>query len=123
APSFAETYAAIRTVGSAMRLRVERADEIHSTKAVMDDIWSGICNAGVVVADCTGRNPNVFYELGIAHAVGREVVLLTQDSTEVPFDIGHMRHIQYRATPSGFKKLRIDLRKTLTTIRDAGWDV
>ena len=104
-PSFDATYAAIRTVAGAMRVRVARADEIQSARAVMDDIWSGICNSAVVVADCTGRNPNVFYELGIAHTVGRDV-LLTQGFSEVPFDIGHMRHIQYKATVVGLQKLK-----------------
>jgi hypothetical protein len=45
----------------------------------------------VVICDCTGRNPNVFYEIGIAHTLGREVILITQNPEDIPFDLRHLR--------------------------------
>jgi len=68
-----------------------------------------------VIADCTGRNPNVFYEIGLAHASGKPVILITQNSDDVPFDIRHLRYIQYDYTPRGmrvFEKRLVDTLKT-----------
>jgi hypothetical protein len=48
-----------------------------------------------VVCDCTARNPNVFYEAGIAHTLGREVILITQSEHDIPFDLRHLRYIRY----------------------------
>lgn len=73
-----------------------RADaEIFSTGKIMDQILSGIENAKVLVAELTGRNPNVFYELGIAHALGKPVVLVSSNTNDVPFDLQHIRVIYY----------------------------
>ena len=43
----------------------------------------------------TGRNPNVFYETGYAHALGKHVILLTQEAKDIPFDLKHYQHIIY----------------------------
>ena len=61
----------------------------------MRDIWSAIHAARVVVADCTGRNPNVFYEIGLAHAIGRQTILIAQSLRDVPFDLRSLRVIIY----------------------------
>jgi hypothetical protein len=41
----------------------------------MWDVWNSIYSSSIIIADCTGRNPNVFYELGIAHTLGKPVIL------------------------------------------------
>jgi hypothetical protein len=79
----------------AMGLSCLRADDIFSGGPVVRDIWSGICSSRVIVADCTGRNPNVFYEIGGAHTLGKPVVLITQKEEDVPFDLRHLRYITY----------------------------
>ena len=66
--------------------------------SIIDDICNSILGADVVVADCTGQNPNVFYELGIAHTLGKDVILLTQSIDDIPFDISHLRFIEYENT-------------------------
>src|SRR6266508_2628980 len=77
-------------------LNVVRADdEIFSTGTIMDQIWSGIHAAKVLVAELTGRNPNVFYELGLAHALQKPVVLVSSNEADVPFDVQHIRVIYY----------------------------
>lgn len=83
----------------------------------MEDVWRGINEAGIIVADLTGRNANVFYETGIAHTLGKEVILLTQDRDEKPFDISHLRYIFYEYTPPGMAKMESALTKTLNTLR------
>src|ERR1035437_2547929 len=72
-------------------LEAIRADNIWSPGAVMGQIWAHINIARFLIADLTGRNPNVFYELGLALALGKDVILLTQRADDVPFDLQHMR--------------------------------
>lgn len=73
-----------------------RADnDIFSTGKVIDQIRSGIENAKVLLCELTGRNPNVLYELGLAHALGKPVVLVSENEHDVPFDLKHIRVIFY----------------------------
>ena len=67
-----------------------RADDLYG-KDIMEDVWSGILRSRLIIADTTGRNPNVFYELGIAHTLGKDVILLTQDVSDIPFDLNRYR--------------------------------
>ena len=80
-------------------LRAVRADtDIFGTGKIIDQIWSGINAAKVLVAELTTRNPNVFYELGLAHALAKPVVLIFSNETDVPFDLKHIRVIYYDMT-------------------------
>jgi hypothetical protein len=77
-------------------LRVERGDHKILTIPILEKIRGQIIEAKVVIADISGRNPNVFYELGLAHAFEKPVVLMTRDSVEeVPTDVRHFEFIQY----------------------------
>jgi nucleoside 2-deoxyribosyltransferase len=96
-------------------LRVARGDDFFTSHSVMADIWAAIMSARAVIADCTGRNPNVFYEIGLAHAVGKPVILITQNNDDVPFDIRHLRYIQYDYTPRGMRIFEKRLTDTLRT--------
>lgn len=94
-----------------------RTDDIFSTNAIVQDLWSAIVGSAIVIGDCTGRNPNVFYELGIAHTLGKPVILITQDKDDVPFDIQHFRYIKYQYTAEGMILLERSLCETLAMIR------
>lgn len=73
-----------------------RADaDIFGTGKIIDQVWRGIKNAKVLVAELTKRNPNVFYELGLAHALNKPVVLVSSNEEDVPFDLQHIRVIYY----------------------------
>lgn len=74
---------------------VNRADDIKSQSNIIGDIVEGIVNSDLVVADLTGANPNVYYELGIAHALNKKVILITQEIDELPFDLRSYRVISY----------------------------
>jgi len=77
-------------------LKAIRADtEIFGAGKIMDQVWSGINAAKVLVAELTTRNPNVFYELGLAHALQKPVVLISSNEQDVPFDLKHIRVIYY----------------------------
>lgn len=76
-----------------------RADaDIFGTGKIMDQVWTGINAAKVLVAELTSRNPNVFYELGLAHALRKPVVLISSNEEDVPFDLHHIRVIYYDVT-------------------------
>lgn len=76
-----------------------RGDADILTVPLLDKIREYIDKADVVIADCSGRNPNVFYELGMAHALGKKVILITKDSiAEAPTDIRHYDFIHYEFT-------------------------
>jgi len=73
-----------------------RADaDIFGTGKIMEQVWRGIRGARVLVAELTSRNPNVFYELGLAHALNKPVVLVSATEQDVPFDLTHIRVIYY----------------------------
>jgi len=76
-----------------------RADaEIFGTGKIIDQIWRGLNNARVLIAELTTRNVNVFYELGLAHALQKPVVLVAANEPDVPFDLKHIRVIYYDVT-------------------------
>ncbi len=77
------------------KLEAKRADDLYRPSTIINDIWSYIRSSRVMLADLTGKNPNVFYELGLAHAAGKPVVLLTQNMDDVPFDLRALRVIDY----------------------------
>jgi hypothetical protein len=83
----------------------ERADDLFGSNVIMEDIRSSIVQAHIVLADLTGKNANVFYEVGIAHTVNRPVLLLAQSMDDVPFDLRHRRVLIYDYSPRGCKKL------------------
>ncbi|HEX5399569.1 MAG TPA: Hsp70 family protein [Verrucomicrobiae bacterium] len=76
-------------------LRCERADEIRGVKLITWDIWERVNRARFLIADLTDQNANVFYELGLAHALNKDVILLTQSMEFVPFDLKALRCICY----------------------------
>jgi hypothetical protein len=87
-----------------------RADELFSTGSVIEQIWEQISRAKVLLADLTGKNANVFYELGLAHAANKAVVFTTGVLEDVPFDLRHLRVALYDIRdPSWGEKLRANL--------------
>jgi hypothetical protein len=97
-------------------LQCERADEIRGTTAITGDIWERVSRARFLIADLTRQNANVFYELGLAHAIGKDVILLSQSTDFIPFDLKTIRVIVYDYTPRGVKKLENDLAKTIDIV-------
>lgn len=93
-----------------------RADDIYDIRPIMSDIWTSICKAKVIISDLTNKNPNVFYETGLAHTLGKDVILLTQKMEDVPFDLKHLRVIKYEFTPRGTQKLETELSHLIKSI-------
>jgi len=96
-------------------LACSRADDFYGAGHIMEDVLRGIVSSEYVVADLTGKNPNVFYELGIAHSCKEpsNVIMITQTIDDVPFDLRHLRCIVYRADDAGLRKLSHNLARAL----------
>jgi hypothetical protein len=108
----------IKPVCHKLDLNATRADEIFSPNPILDDIVVAIESAKVIIADITGRNANVFYELGISHTLKRsQTIMITRDPhKDVPFDVGHFRIIKYEDSISGKSVFEHDLEQTLRVI-------
>ncbi len=97
-----------------MQLSIARADDFYTHSAVMTDIWSAVYASSLVVADCTGRNPNVFYELGIAHTLGVPAMMISQSEDDIPSDLRHLRYYVYKPSAAGLRQLGEAVCKVLT---------
>ena len=73
----------------------ERVDEQIFNERILDRIYNQIAKSDILIADMTNRNANVFYEVGYAHGLGKNVILLTQNADDIPFDLKHFPHIIY----------------------------
>jgi hypothetical protein len=103
----------IKAVTQRLGLTAVRADDFFAANSIISDVWNAINQAFILIADCTGRNPNVFYELGIAHTLGKPVILIAQSDNDIPFDIRHIRRIPYNVTPQGMRDLESAIAATL----------
>jgi hypothetical protein len=97
-------------------LRCERADDIQGTTLITWDIWERVNRARFLLAELTGQNANVFYELGLAHALSKDVILVTQSMDFVPFDLKAIRCIVYEFTPRGTQALEKKLAEVIAAL-------
>jgi hypothetical protein len=98
-------------------LRCVRGDDMFGSGVIMDHIIAAIAASEIVIADLTGQNANVFYEVGIAHATDRPVLLLAQSVDDVPFDLRHRRVLIYDYSPRGCKRLEQRLKDHILDMR------
>lgn len=115
---FSSVHEGIRRACSAAGYRCLRVDDIWEESTVIQDIFNLIFRAHVVVVDFTGKNPNVMYETGIAHTLGKHVVPISQSLSDVPFDMAHHRILTYLPNNEGIEtmvyKLTAKLRQVST---------
>lgn len=114
---FNPVYATLQGAVTVLGMTCQRGDDIWDHDHIIQDVVSLIGKAKVVICDLTGRNPNVFYETGIAHTLGRDVILIAQTAADVPFDVAAIRHIRYLANAEGFATLAAQVTARLQTLR------
>src|ERR687885_297791 len=107
---FAIYERAIKPTLEELGCTVEHAKDANTVERIVDAIFTQIARAKFLVADTTGKNPNVFYEVGYAHALGKKVILIVQDTQDIPFDVAGLRHISKK--PQSLHALSMDLRAT-----------
>ncbi|HSH74480.1 MAG TPA: hypothetical protein VLA09_02155, partial [Longimicrobiales bacterium] len=103
-----EVHATIRRAAEAQGVQSIRGDDIFTPTDILTDIWIGINRADFIIADITGRNANVLYELGIAHTLAKPVLILTQSVEDVPIDLATRRMIVYGDPKSGELRQKLD---------------
>ena len=93
---FTEIYQlGIKTACENVGAYCERVDEQLFNESILARIYKEIYKADIIISDMTSRNANVFYETGYAHALNKQVILLTQNADDIPFDLKHYPHIVY----------------------------
>ena len=119
AKEFTPTFKAIqRAVEGEHGFTCTRTDELRGGGHIIEDILNGIASSELIVADVTGRNANVYYELGIAHmskAVDK-VILLSQAVGEIPCDLRQFRHVIYKPGTTGLKVLSRALSEAVAAV-------
>lgn len=108
-------WALVQDICKKQGFNARRADDLFGPD-IMEDIWKGISKARIVIADLTNKNANVFYELGIAHTLGKKFILITQNIKDLPFDLSRYRCVEYADNLDGYKKLKIGLNKILQNL-------
>jgi nucleoside 2-deoxyribosyltransferase len=104
------------TLVDSCNLQCERGDDVFGSNVIMEDILKSISAADVILADLTRKNANVFYEVGICHALANPVLLLAQSIDDVPFDLRHRRVLLYDYSPRGCKRLESTLRQNMKAV-------
>jgi hypothetical protein len=102
--SFDDVYKlGIKAACEAAGYYCERVDEQIFQGSILDRVYNQISKADIIIADMSEKNPNVYYEVGYAHALGKTTILLTNKSEDIPFDLKHMQHIVYGSSISSVK--------------------
>ncbi len=110
------TFESVKKVCDQQNLDCMKADDIWENSAFIQDIFDLIFTSRVVIADFTGKNPNLFYEVGVAHTLGKTVIPITQSIEHVPSDLGHHRALVYLPNNQGYLDLENELSKRLKTL-------
>jgi hypothetical protein len=101
-----------------------RADSLFRSSPIMVDIWRFVRESRVLLADLSGKNPNVFYELGLAHAIGKPVILVSTAIEDIPFDLRGLRVLIYDKDNENWgsdlkKRIQKSLKETIADINSA----
>lgn len=113
---FNGTYNAIKRACLELSLDCVRADDIWDHSTFIQDVFDLIFCAKVVIVDFTGKNPNVLYETGMAHTLGKHVIPITQSIDDIPSDLRHHRALKYLPNTEGLEKLTEELKVRLRTL-------
>jgi hypothetical protein len=113
---FSPIYDAIKEACKNNKLLCHRADGLWSNSTIIQDIFDLIYASKIVVVDFSSRNPNVMYETGIAHTLGKIVVPITQSLEDIPFDLKPHRALKYLSNKEGLADLSRSLEKRFQTI-------
>ena len=117
-PELSPVYESIKKASTEAGFSCKRADDIWDHSTIIQDVFSLIFQSYIVVCDFTGKNPNVFYEAGIAHTLGKHVVPITQSANDIPFDLKHHRFATYLNNGEGREKLMEELTTRFITLAD-----
>lgn len=110
---FSEIYEAIDHACTSARLHCRRGNDVWDDSTAMQDAFNLVFHAGIVIADFTGKSPNVMYEVGLAHSLGKHLVPICQALDDVPYDLLSHHVVKYSADPDGLLVLQSRLEEAL----------
>jgi hypothetical protein len=116
---FTPVFDALSAACKSAKMRCLRADHVWTEDEIMQEIFSLIYRSRLIICDFTKMNPNVFYETGIAHTLGRPVIPTTQNISHVPFDLRHRRCLTYSNDEKGLTALTGKIAQRIRTICSA----
>jgi len=106
----------IKAICEEFKFHAIRADEKYGPGIIIADIEKEIRESQIIIADISPLNANVYYELGFAHALRKEVILIAEKNTKLPFDISPFRTLFYENSISGKTQIEQELRKHIEAI-------
>jgi hypothetical protein len=116
--SFNNVIETVKAACYSLNLDCKRADDIWNNSIIIQDIFELIYCSSIVIVDFSGKNPNVFYEAGIAHTLGKHVIPITQHIEDVPFDLRHHRVIIYLNNNQGLEELKRRIEERLKVLKE-----
>ncbi len=114
---FDKVLETIKVASSNVNMQCYRVDDLWNNSTIIQDIFELIYCSSIVIVDFTGKNPNVFYEAGIAHTLGKNVIPITQSIEDIPFDIRHHRVLKYLNNNEGLLELKKGLESRLKILK------
>ena len=106
----------IKSVCKKYKLDVIRADETYGPGIILTDIIKQLNESRLIIADISNPNPNVFYEVGYAHALNKPTILIAETDTKLPFDVSPFRTLFYENTIAGKQKIEDGLEKHIQAV-------
>ena len=112
----------IKHVCKKFKLDVIRADETYGPGIILTDITQKINESRLIIAEISNQNPNVFYEVGYAHALNKPTILIAENNTKLPFDVSPFRTLFYENTIAGKQKIEAGLEAHIQAVlSDMDW--
>src|ERR1700680_1250918 len=119
ADSFAQVYKkGIEKACHDLNVKCERVDEQIYQGRILDHVYQQIIAADLIIADMTGNNPNVSHEVGCADVLGKDMILITQSTEDIPFDVATFHHVRYEPDLPGLAKLKKELARRIAFYKD-----
>jgi len=106
----------IKKVCEEFDLNVVRGDETYGPGLILGDIVKQITESRLIIAEISPANPNVFYEVGYAHALNKPTILIAEKATKLPFDVSPFRTLFYENTIAGKKKIEEGFKKHIAAV-------
>lgn len=116
--SFTPVYESIKSASHSAGFTCKRVDDIWNDSTIIQDVFDLIFQSYIVVCDFSGKNPNVFYEAGIAHTLGKHVIPITQSPADIPFDLQSHRYIPYLNNSEGREELEDKLASRIKILAE-----
>lgn len=115
-PNYKSQYEAIKDTAESLGFIASKGDDDLRSRSILRHIIKQIMKSRIVIANISSRNPNVFYELGIAHAIGKPVLMISETLIDLPFDINSTRIMTYQNEEELKNRLRNWMVHTLSEI-------